>query len=474
MGAGPARREEGLTATPESKRSQYLELAASAGVLLFCAWLGTVTGWKGRPKTAISTEIWPFYLDTWFGKPVFTWRALIPLALIPLVVVAARVFVKRGHFVHLLLLCICAYAFALACGVVRHGVPLGLEFTFLRAQEYWNDVRFVHDGVLARFPEVGGTLSQHGATHPPGLILLLAGVQALGAQSRVQAELVCSLAAPLSALPLYGAARRLTDEETGRFATALFLSACSVTAFTILAMDLVTMLLAAIALYGLSRALYDDGMRGLVGGVIWGLALAAASLCTFTALILSLGFALLILVRWKALDSRRWLALALGPIAFFAFYAILVLGFGYRPLHVLQANWVAFARSDDAHRSHAVALLGNPVAFLGSLGLPLMGLYAHAFGSAVKRARSRAEPSTSATVALMIAAALGPLTCTLLGKPRAEVERIYLLFVPLVAIAAAAAARRWYARDARWLYTLALPVALLQSIAVEVFTETLW
>jgi hypothetical protein len=71
----------------------------------------------------------------------------------------------------------------------------------------------------------------------------------LGAQSRPAGELVCSLAAPLTALPLYGAARRLTDETTARFSVALYLFTCSVTVFAILAMDLPRALLAIGVIY---------------------------------------------------------------------------------------------------------------------------------------------------------------------------------------------------------------------------------
>src|SRR5207253_1366049 len=146
-----------------------------------------------------------FYLDTWFGKPVWTWRALLPLAALGPLWLALKRWLRQATLANLILLATAAYAVHFTCGIVRHGPALGLQFTFSRAQEYWNDVRWVHAGFLSRFPEVGGALSQHGATHPPGLILLLAGIDALGAHSRAAAEIVCSLAAPLTAFPLYGA-----------------------------------------------------------------------------------------------------------------------------------------------------------------------------------------------------------------------------------------------------------------------------
>ncbi len=437
---------------------------------MLCAWLGTVTGWKGRPKTAISTQIWPFYLDTWFPKPVWTWRALLPLAALGPLLYALRRWLRAATLVNLLLLATAAYAVHFTCGIVRHGFDLGLQFTFIRAQEYWNDIYRVNAGFLARFPEVGGPLSQHGATHPPGLILLLAGVNALGAHSRAAAEIVCSLAAPLTALPLYGAARRLASggegEETARWTVPLFLLACSVTAFAILAMDLVIMLLAATALYGLARAL--DGER--LGGALWGLALGCASLCNFLALTLALSHGVLILARLPTLDRRRWLALAAGPFAFLLFYALLVFGFGYRPFHVLDASWQQLLRSDDVQRNRLVSLLGSPIAFLGALGLPLMGLAARAIGGAFVRLARRQDLQT---VALVLAAVLPPAVSIALGKPRGEVEHVYLLFVPLLVLAAVSAARRWYPRPPAWI-SFAVAALVVQSTAIEVLCNTFW
>ena len=57
------------------RRDAAVEVAVAAAVLLACAWLGDVTGWKGPPKVDISTRIWPFYLDTWFPVSVWTGRA---------------------------------------------------------------------------------------------------------------------------------------------------------------------------------------------------------------------------------------------------------------------------------------------------------------------------------------------------------------------------------------------------------------
>ncbi len=451
-------------------RETAIEVGIAALILLAWAGLGWVTGWMGRPKTAISTTVWPFYFDTWFHEPVFTWRILITLGAFGLVIWPLRRFLAGDSQWYILpLLVFTAWGVHLACGVQRWGFPRGLEFTFSRPQEYWADVHYVTEGFLRRFPDVG-RLSQHGATHPPGLTLVLAAVAALGAKTKVAAELVCSTSCALTAFPLYGAARRLTDEEIARAATALFLFACSVTAFAVLAMDAVTMLFAAVALYGLARALDGD----LFGGALWGVALAATTLCTLTGFMLGLGYAVLLFIAWRrrSLTPKIRRALALGPIAFLLVYGILIIGFGYRPMRVFEFCWQQFAASDDSHRNRFAAIVGAPVAFLGALGLPIFALALRSAGGAIVRLRRLGDDLP--TVALIGAALLPPLFCTLSGKPRGEIERVYLIFTPLAVLAATAAARRWYHRPRAWFANFAVPILVAQSILVEIFFNTLW
>jgi uncharacterized membrane protein YhaH (DUF805 family) len=443
------------------------ELAIAFGVLWLTYLLAKTAGWNGPPTTPTSTRVWPFYIDPLDTRTVWTARAFVPLAgMLPVLIVLRRWF-ERGGIGWLLALVGTAYIVQLGCGVERHGVG-GLSRTFARPLEYWQDTRYVNGTFLADFPEVGGRLSQHGETHPPGFPLLLAAIRSAGATDPKWAELACSLATPFAALAFFGMARRLTNERTARFAVPLFLFASSVTAFTIMSMDVVVMMLAALSLYGFSRALDGDGW----GGLLWGVSLAAASLCTFTALMLVVTFAALIARRWHDTQSLTWFPLVWGPAAFLVSYGVLIGAFGYRPFHVLAASLRAFALSDDSQfRSRSLALLGNPVAFLGALGLPLAGLAARSIGGMVRRVGQRRARSMTL---LMAAALLPPAICTLIGKPRGEVEHVFLMFVPMTILAASSAARQWYGRSDDWVWKLAVPCLILQSILVEIFVETYW
>jgi hypothetical protein len=100
-----------------------------------------------------------------------------------------------------------------------------------------------------------------------------------------------------------------------------------------------------------------------------------------------------------------------------------------------------------------------------------MGLAAHAVGGALKRLPRKQDWTTTL---LVLAAIAPPAVSTLLGAPRGEVEHAYLLFVPLVVMACAATAHRWYAREDRWLLTVVLPLLIVQSTLIEIFAETYW
>jgi hypothetical protein len=457
-----------MRAHPARPRDALWEVILPVVVLIASAWVGRFTGWRGERGDILFTKLWPFYCGL-RKPPLWTGRMLLPVAAFLLAWFPLRRW-ARGDGDRVALLCGLiggAWLFHFGLAVQELGADHALRDSFERIQEYWQDVKFVHAGFLARFPDLDAPLSQHGATHPPGFSLALAWIRRLGFSDVHDAELLCSTFPVLAALPLYGATRRLVDEPTARMAVVLFLFACVVSLFAVLVMDVLSMLLAALALYGLARAL--DGERR--GGVLWGVALAAASLCTFLAGGLVLSYGALLAPRLRTLDRRRWMALACGPGAFLVCYAVWMLGFGYRPFHVLARALASLATSDDMRRSALAARFGTPIAFFGMLGMPLAGLATRACGDATWRlVRGRDRWFSS----LVAAAALPVLFGAVVGKPRGEVEHVYLVFVPMTALAAATAARHWYSRSAAWLSDFAVPLLALESLLIQVFINTYW
>ena len=437
-------------------------------LLLAAAWLAGQAGWNGRPRTVASSLFWPFYVDTWFIPAArWSWRALLPLLAMAALWPILRRWLEGNR--GLVLLLVGVWIYHLAVGLVRHGYPDSFTFTFQRPQEYWWDVHLVKPGFLAKFPDL--RLSQHGGTHPPGVTLFLAAIQKLGFTSMMAAELACTPLAMLGALPLWGAAKRLVSprandsDEIARWAVVLYLLGCSITAFSVLSMDMLIVLLGTVALYGFARIL--DGE--LVGGVICGLALAAATLCSFLSLTLPISWAVILWASRGRMKRAQWLAIATSVATFLGFYGILWAAFGYRPIHVFQVCVDALAKSDDRARSRARALIGNPIAFFGSLGIAFTGLLAHAVWATIQRRKQLDDLGW-----LVVAALLPVVFNTSLGLPRAELERIYMPFIPLCAVAAAAAARRWFDRDRTWLTHVAAPLFVIQSILIDTLYETYW
>jgi hypothetical protein len=251
------------------------------------------------------------------------------------------------------------------------------------------------------------------------------------------------------------------------FALPLFLFACSVSAFTISLMDMMNMACAALSLYGLALVL--DGNRD--GALALGIGYALATLCTLTSVVLVVPYAVILLASRSGPPRARiaalpWRELAIAVAAFAGVYGVLI-AFGYRPLYAATALMETFRLSANIHRNYFRGLFGNPVAWPAALGFPLLGVAVHALYTVVRRGGER-------SVRVMLLAATAPFVlCLLLGKPRAEVEHIFMFLVPLLVLALAAAAARWYRRSSGWV-TAACALAIAQSIVIEIYLDTSW
>src|SRR5258706_8793102 len=119
-------------------RSVAIEVAAAAAVILACAFAGAALGWAGPGRTDVSTRVWPFYLDTWFTKPQWSWRVVLPLAAFAVAALPVRAWLRaeRPTVAHLVALIAGAYLVHVALGMVRFGFEAGLAHTFSRPQEY--------------------------------------------------------------------------------------------------------------------------------------------------------------------------------------------------------------------------------------------------------------------------------------------------------------------------------------------------
>ena len=166
--------------------------------------------------------------------------------------------------------------------------------------------------------------------------------------------------------------------------------------------------------------------------------------------------------------------LAIAAISFVLAYVLLWLVFGYRPIFVFQRCLEGLANSDDSHRRRLPSIPRGLFAYVLALGVPFAGLLLHSLQGAVRRSRRPRTVEDRRTALLIAGTALPWIGAVLAGKPRGETEHVFLLFVPATALAAAAAARRFYDRQPRWVSDVAVPLMALQAIALDVLFETFW
>jgi methylthioxylose transferase len=193
--------------------------------------------------------------------------------------------------------------------------------------------------------------------------------------------------------------------------------------------------------------LLDTRRSRIAGGAI---ALAVASF--FSYAVLAVG-AWVCLVR---LLQRGWRdALAMAVIAgagLVAFYAVLWLATGFDLPATVRSVEDVYRESVARLRPYAYWVFGSPAAFLAFAGLPLTWYAVVALG--------RRHPAAVALAIVIVLSAVG-------GFTKAETERIWLMFVPALCVAAAAVLpeRR---------LTLVLGLLAIQSLCVELIFGTVW
>lgn len=294
---------------------------------------------------------------------------------------------------------------------------------------------------LDRFAQLAPSLPIHPSAHPPGTLLLLDGLGIDGA--RGMAALV--IAVGIAAVPLtYLGALRLGMEEWRARAAALLL------AFSPASM-----------LYGVSSA---DALfatlgiaavvllvaGGAVSRIAGALTLAIASFFSW-ALLAVAAFSALVVWRREGLGKAIRVAAGSG-LALLAFYGVLYAISGYDPIGVVSSANEAYDLGISNARPWAYWVLGSPAAFLVAAGLPILWYGGRALG-------------TGETVAVALAAVIA--IAALLGFSKAETERIWLFFVPLACLAAAAVVPRERV-------PLLLGLLVAQAVVVELTLDTVW
>ena len=339
----------------------------------------------------------------------------------------------------------------LALGASRNGT-LGWREIFLLTEdgsfeaknEYLSGLPALSYGpgyFLDRFAELVPSLPVNVAGHPPALMLV---IDALRITSAGGLAALCIAAAVLTPALTYALARAL-GMAVPRARVAGVLAALS------------PMLL----LLGVTSA---DAIFMAVGTVAAILLVSQrpvlrAAGCAALAIAAFFSWALLAIGAWAAVtvlarEGPRCAVLLVAGcgVAVLALDGGLALLTGYDPIGALRATEAYYRNSVASRRPYAFWLFGSPVAFAVALGLPT--------AAGVLVAAQRRVPA-----AVALAVVIG--VASVAGFTKAETERIWLPFVPLACVAAAAVLEPARLR-------LVAPLLAAQAIVLVLLFQTIW
>jgi hypothetical protein len=254
---------------------------------------------------------------------------------------------------------------------------------------------------------------------------------------------LCVGAAALTVPLTLALARAVLDDRRARVAGVLAAASPALLLFGTTSAD------AAYAALGTGTACLL-ARRGAVARATGVALLAVATLFAWSLLAIGAWAVLLSLARDGV---RRAAAVAAEcAAATVALQAALAAATGYDPIGTFRATETVYRHSLAAVRPYAYWVVGSPVAWGVTLGLPI--------AAAALVALARRRPAALALAGVVAVAALA-------GFSKAETERIWLPFVPLACVAAA---------DVLPVRRLRLAVAALlaQALAFELLFATVW
>jgi methylthioxylose transferase len=291
---------------------------------------------------------------------------------------------------------------------------------------------------LDRFAELVPALPVHAAGHPPGLLLVM---HALHLDTPARLAAFCIVAGALVVPAAYGLARTLAGESQARAATLLLAFSPVSLLFGVTSADAFYALLGVLAAWGLVAHRRAVRVAGAIG-------LAVASLFAWSLLGAGAWAALTVLLRdgWR----RALVLCATCAAALVAFYALLYAASGFDPIGTLRATEQVYRLGIAHTRPYWFWLTGSPTAFLVMAGLPISW--------AALRALARGRPEAVSIFVVLGLAALA-------GFTKAETERIWLFFAPLVCLAASGILRPGRG---------ALALLAAQAVVYQLLVNTIW
>lgn len=460
------RRPPGSTTTQERAPRLGAFLAATAGAALllglawraFYAWQSPtfiLTPFEGQAPLA------PLYA---FFRPAMSLDAWIALVVLGGGLFASRRVPVGRRGVFLAVAVLYAVSFRFAVHAVRDGSLPGREFLTYAGEDVIFDVPRIGSigGFLRDYTALQPSLSLHGRTKPPGFALLLYGIiGVVGPRVSLIGSLLTLLAGLIVVPAFYFGGGLRGREEDGRACALLAATApCSVL-FGAVSIDAVFAVVAAVAMVVAVRELRRPHW---ITRATLGVLLFAGMMLSYSTFIVGLFAGVLLLVD-RLHRPLRCIGHLLGVlVAFLLPFLALARWVGFDA-------WICFRNAQQLNEASMTEIvghslsggdvwmycsLGNLLAFLLTLGLPIAGSW-------LLLVRHRFD-RVDGLIGVAFAAAL--LTAAFGGLYLMETERI-LIFLAPPAFVLAARARA---------FSVPTAVALcgLQAIATEVFLLTLW
>ena len=311
------------------------------------------------------------------------------------------------------------------------------RYEYLRTARRVTDVHLLLQEYVSRisYAAIPRNWPVHVAGHPPGALLVFVGLDRVGLGDGYSAGMVVTVLAATTAVAVLVCVRALGDETLARRA-APFLVFAPAAVWQAVSADA---MFAAVAAWGLAALALAATRRSFVWSVVAGLLLGACVMLSYGLLLLGiLALTVLALGRW-------WPALPIAAVAALAVpAAFAALGFSYlEALPVLRERYYA---GIGGERPASYWVWGDLAALAFSAG-PLAGA-----GVAVLLSRARTlirDGSTRVVAALAAAGLADVLVADATQISKAEVERIWLPFVPWILLSCALLPERWRPRGTR-------------------------
>lgn len=330
---------------------------------------------------------------------------------------------------------------------------LGNPYEYLETARAVTDIPAMIDEFISRIPYAAepDNWVTHVAGHPPGALLVFVVLDRLGLAGDYAAAAVVTLVGASSPVAVLVTLRTLGVEAAARRA-APFLVLGPAAVWTAVSADA---LFAAVAAWGLALLAVAATRRRTASLVGWSV---VAGLVLGIGLLLSYGLALLGLLALAVLAAARsWRPLPVSAVS----AALPILGMaaaGYalwEALPVLRERYLDGLASD---RPASYWWWGSIAALFLSAG-PILGAALGRLAALGRRA--------DRTVLLLVAAAVATIAVAVAsGMSKAEVERIWLPFVPWLLVSTAVLPDSWR----RW----GLALQLLCALAVQHLLYTSW